>query len=284
MAASSGREYREGYQVIAYDHVQERHLFQPARARVLALDVRTAPGVSVGYVMGAGDEVAEAIRQLGVPLTLLAPDDLAFGDLGRYSTIVTGITRLPDPARPALVPRTAHEVRRGGRAPRGPVQQARLQSAVWRRAPRPRAPPQRSGQPDSPFAPYPAAVTNARVTDETAPVRLLAPDSVLLTAPNRLGDADWAGWVQERGLYFLEARDPRYSELLAMADPFTENPGEKKGALVEAHVGKGTWTYVGLGLFRQLPAGVPGAYRLLANLVSRPRRAAAPPSPPPSVK
>ncbi|HEX6739013.1 MAG TPA: hypothetical protein VF310_12110, partial [Vicinamibacteria bacterium] len=88
--------------------------------------------------------------------------------------------------------------------------------------------------------------------------------------PNRIGPADFAGWVQERGLQFLEARDPRYVELLASSDPFPLNPGMKKGLLVDAPVGRGTWTYVGLGLFRELPAGVPGAYRLLANLVSRP--------------
>jgi hypothetical protein len=283
VAEAAGREHREGYQEIAYDHVQERHLFQPAVVRVLTLDVRAAAGISVGYVMGAGDEVAEAIRQLGVPLTLLVPDDLAFADLGRYTTIVTGIRAYQ--ARPDL--RSYHArlmkyVEDGGNLV---VQYNKLDFN------QPFAPPRAgamSGQShtrgDSPFAPYAAAVTMARVTDETAPVRILAPGSALLTAPNRLGDADWAGWVQERGLYFLEVHDPRYSEVLAMTDPFPENPGEKGGGLVEARVGKGTWTYVGLGLFRQLPAGVPGAYRLLANLVSRPGGAAAPPSQPPIVK
>jgi hypothetical protein len=102
-------------------------------------------------------------------------------------------------------------------------------------------------------------------------MRVLVPEHPLLTTPNRIGARDWEGWVQERGIQFLEARDPRYVELLAATDPFPLNPGEKKGILVEARVGKGTWTYVGLGLFRQLPAGTPGAYRILANLVSRPR-------------
>ena len=270
VAAASGREFREGYQTIAYDHVQERHLFRPAVARVLATDVRTSPGASVGYVMGAGDEVAEAVRQLGVPLTFLGPDDLAFGDLGRYSTIVTGIRAYQ--TRPDL--RSYHArlmryVEAGGNLV---VQYNKLDFNQLFEPPRTGGmsgqTPQRG---DSPFAPYPAAVTLSRVTDENAPVRVLVPESALLTAPNALGPADWSGWVQERGLYFLEARDPRYSDLLAMADPFPENPGEKKGALVEARVGRGTWTYVGLGLFRELPAGVPGAYRLLANLVSRPR-------------
>jgi hypothetical protein len=220
--------------------------------------------------------VAEAIRQLGVPLTFLGADDLAFADLGRYSTIVTGIRAYQ--ARPDL--RSYHRrlmkyVEDGGNLV---VQYNKLDFNRLFEPPRAGG---LSGQSptrgDSPFAPYPAAVTTARVTDETAPVRVLAPGSGLLTAPNRLGEADWAGWVQERGLYFLEPHDPRYSELLAMADPFPENPGEKKGGLVEARVGRGTWTYVGLGLFRQLPAGVPGAYRLLANLVSRPRGGPAPP-------
>jgi len=270
VASASGREFREGYQTIAYDYVQERHLFHPAVAQVLALDVRTSPGASVGYVMGAGDEVAEAIRQLGVPLTFLGPDDLAFGDLGRYSTIVTGIRAYQ--TRPDL--RSYHArlmryVEAGGNLV---VQYNKLDFNQLFDAPLAGG---MSGQTpvrgDSPFTPYPAAVTLSRVTDESAPVRVLVPASALLTVPNALGPADWSGWVQDRGLYFLDAHDPHYSDLVAMTDPFPENAGEKRGALVEARVGRGTWTYVGLGLFRELPAGVPGAYRLLANLVSRPR-------------
>jgi hypothetical protein len=204
-----------------------------------------------------------------VPVTLLGADDLAFGDLGGYSTIVTGIRAYQ--VRPDL--RSYHRrlmsyVEAGGNLV---VQYNRLD---FNRISAPR----RGGaggpsdvEPDSPFAPFPAAVTSERITDENAPVRLLVPGSALLSEPNALGDVDWAGWVQERGLQLLQVRDPRYSDLLAMSDPFPENSGEKKGGLVEARVGKGTWTYVGLSLFRQLPAAVPGAYRLLANLVSRPR-------------
>jgi hypothetical protein len=262
----AGRETREGYQAVAYDHVQERHLFRPATVRVLGTDVRTDPGATVGYVMGTGDEVAEAIRQLGVPVTALGPDDLAFGDLGRYSTIVTGVRAYQ--VRPDL--RSYHRrlmsyVEAGGNLV---VQYNRLD---FNDLSDPRGAGGGAAAGDSPFAPYPAAVTLSRITEEAAPVRVLLPDSPLLRDPNVLGAADWAGWVQERGLQFLEARDPRYADVLAMTDPFPENPGEKKGALVEARVGKGTWTYVGLGLFRQLPAAVPGAWRLLANLVSRPR-------------
>jgi LmbE family N-acetylglucosaminyl deacetylase len=272
VALQDGAQFREGYQVIAYEHVQTRHLYRPAEAGVTALDVKAGPGVSVGYVRGAGDDVGEAIRQVGVPVTYLTADDLAFGDLGRYSTIVTGIRAYQ--TRPDLRA-YQHRLRRfmedGGHLV---VQYNKLDFNQLVEPPRAggfsgqRAAP---GTLDSPYAPYPASVTTNRVTDERAPLTLLVPDHPLFKAPNALGPADWDGWVQERGLYFLDARDPHYADLVSTRDPFPNNPGDKKGALVEAKVGKGTWTYVGLALFRQVPVGVPGAYRLLANLVSRPR-------------
>ena len=262
----SGREFASGDQVIAYEHIHERRLVRAATARVVALDVAVTPGISVGYVDGSGDDVDTAIRQLGIPLTYLTADDLAFGDLSRFSTIVTGIRAYQ--ARADL--RSYHHrlmsyVEAGGNLV---VQYNRLdfnQAADSFRAGSTAAPP------DSLYAPYPASVSSERVTDEDAPPRLLKPDSPLLTVPNRIGAADWQGWVQERGLNFIAARDPRYEDVLAFTDPFPLNPGEKRGALVDAPVGRGRWTYVGLGLFRQLPAGVPGAYRLLANIVGRPR-------------
>ena len=218
--------------------------------------------------MGTGDEVAEAVRQLGVPVATLGPDDLAFGDLDRYSTIVTGIRAYQ--VRPDL--RSYHRrlmsyVEAGGNL----VVQYNRRDFNQLADPRAATSAPAAEEAGSPFAPYPAAVTASRVTDETAPLRVLLPDSALLREPNPLGAADWDGWVQERGLQLLGTRDTRYADVIAMSDPFPENAGEKRGALVEARVGRGTWTYVGLSLFRQLPAGVPGAYRLLANLVSRPR-------------
>jgi LmbE family N-acetylglucosaminyl deacetylase len=270
VATGAGGVYREGVQVIAYPHVQERHMIRPAVARVLVLDARVSPGVAVGYVMGAGDEVAEAVRQLGAPITLLGPDDLAYGDLSRFTTIVTGIRAYQ--TRPDLKAnhhRLMRYVEQGGHVV---VQYNKFEFNVLVETPRSGGMIYtRPATTDSPFAPYPAAVSTNRISDENAPVKVLLPGHVVFNRPNRIGPGDWTGWVQERGLYFLEARDPRYQELLAMTDPFPKNPGEKKGALVEAKVGRGTWTYVGLGLFRQIPAGTPGAWRLLANLVSRPR-------------
>ncbi|HEY8233588.1 MAG TPA: PIG-L family deacetylase [Vicinamibacteria bacterium] len=264
VATRDGREHRAYVQAVEYDHVERQQLLRPAETRLLALDVRTAPGAAVGYVMGSGDALADAIEQLGVPLTRLTADDLVFSDLGRFTTIVTGIRAYE--TRADL--RSAHGrllrwVEAGGHLV---VQYNR--AAMNRLAPD--TAPLPEGSP-SPFVPYPATVSADRTSDETTPMQVLAPEHPLVTTPNRIGEADWSGWVQERGIQLLAARDPRYQELLAAADPFPYNAGEKRGLLVDARVGQGSWTYVGLVLFRQVPAGVPGGWRLLANLVSRPR-------------
>jgi hypothetical protein len=245
-----------GHQVVAYHHIEERHYYADAASVARVLAVRVAPKANIGYVAGTGDEVPAAIAQLGVPVTLLMADDLAFGDLTRFSAIVVGVRAYETRADlRASHQRLIASVSEGGHLI------VQYQQAGFN--------PEDDGP--SPYAPFPARSGAGRVTDETAPVQLLAPDAPLLRSPNTIGADDWAGWVQERGLRLLETRDERYRELLAAADPFPGNPGVQKGLLVEAKVGKGTWTYVGLGLFRQLPAGTPGAYRLLANLLSRPR-------------
>lgn len=270
VAARDGDEFREGYQVIAYDHIQSRHLFHPAESRVKAIDVAVREGVSVGYIMGSGDEVPAAIAQLGVPVTLLTPDDVAFADLSRFTTIVTGIRayekrpdlraynqRLLDFARDG-----GHLVVQYNKVGANQLRQDGGMGFGGRGGPQPAA---------SPFFPYPGLVTRNRITVEDTPVRVLVPDASVLNTPNRIAAPDFDGWVQERGLYFFGANDPRYVDLLAATDPWPNNPGEKPGMLTVADLGRGTWTYVGLGLWRQLPAGTPGAYRILANLISRPR-------------
>lgn len=262
VASRDGREFTEGFRVVAYEHIQERHVFSRAVSRVVSVRVGVTPGTTVGYVMGTGDSVPESLRALGIPVTLLQEADLAAGDLSRFTTIVTGIRAYQ--ARGDLRsanPRLMRYVEAGGHLV---VLYNRLEfnDAAGARP---------TDASDSPFAPYPGfRVTPERITDETAPPRVVADDPVL-HVPNSIGSDDWAGWVQERGLQFARVSDPRYEDVLSFTDPFPQNPGAKGGALVVAAVGKGTWTYVGLALFRQLPAGVPGAYRLLANIVSRPR-------------
>jgi len=283
-AEANGETFTQGYQVIAYDHTQERHLFHDAASLLRVQDVKVAPGVRVGYIMGAGDETVHAIEQLGVPLTMLNADDLAYGDLSKYTTIVTG-TRAFQGRNDlkANYARVMKYVEDGGNLV---VQYNKFEFNVLSQ---PAFAGGFSGGPgggpggggprpvqDSPFAPWPASVTSNRVTVEEAPIEIIAPASRLVTAPNKITSRDFDGWVQERGLYFFGARDPRYVDVLKSTDPWPKNPGEKKGLLVETMVGKGTWSYVGLGLFRQLPSGTPGAYRILANLISRPRGVAAP--------
>ena len=260
VADFGGRSFGRGFQVIDYHHIQQRHLYQPAEVRLQALDVEIDPEVRIGYIVGVGDYVPEALGQLGADFELLGPDQLDFSDLDRFDTIVTGVRAyLNREDLKAYNNRLLEWVQRGGTLI---VQYNKFEFNGSRSS------GEVPGFSDSPFAPFPVVVGRGRVTDENAPIRVVVPDHPLFRTPNSIGEGDWRGWVQERGLYFLGRKDPRYRDLVSMEDPFPFNAGEKLGSLVEARYGKGRWIYVGLGLWRQLPAGVPGSYRLLANLVS----------------
>jgi LmbE family N-acetylglucosaminyl deacetylase len=274
VATRGGETFREGYQVIAYDHIQTRHLFHPAESRVQTIAVTVPATVEVGYIMGSGDDVPAAIEQLGARLTMLTPDDVAFSDLSRFTTIVTGIRAYEKrPDLRAYNQRLLDFVRAGGHLVvqynKTEANQLMVRAGEGlgggRGGPQPTA---------SPFFPYPGLVSRDRITVEETPVRVLVPGARELNTPNRITEKDLDGWVQERGLYFFGAGDARYVDLLAATDPWPNNPGEKKGLLTVAPLGQGTWAYVGLGLWRQLPAGTPGAYRILANLISKPRAGA----------
>ncbi|MGE5198681.1 MAG: PIG-L family deacetylase [Rhodospirillaceae bacterium] len=258
VVTSEGERFTNGYQVIEYPHTRRRHLIRAAEAALEIIDVAIAPRLNIGYVMGVGDQVPPAIEQLGARVTLIDADGLAFGDLSAFDAIVTGVRayeRRPDLR--ANNQRLLEYARRGGTVI---VQYNKFEFN------------------QAQYGPYPAKVSSNRVTDENAPVQVLVPDDPLMRWPNRIGDAAWRGWVQERGLYFLGEKDPKYVDLVQLEDPFPFNKGMKRGALVEAGVGKGRWIYVGLGLWRQLPAGTEGAYQLLANMLSvgKSPRAAAP--------
>jgi hypothetical protein len=246
---SGGKKFDRGYQVIEYPHIRRQHIYDAADATLKVVDVRTAPNLSVGYIMGVGDQVPPAIEQLGAKLELIGAEELAWGNLSRFDTIVTGVRayeRRSDLR--ANNSRLLEYVKNGGTLI---VQYNKFEFN------------------DAQYGPYPAKVSNDRVTDERAPVKTLAEADPLLNTPNRISEDTWNGWVQERGLYFLDAdHDTRYQDLLQLEDPFPYNKGPKRGALVSAPYGKGHWVYVGLGLWRELPAGVDGAYQLLANLIS----------------
>lgn len=248
VVTSGGRDFDRWYQAVEYPHIHRRHLIHEASARVEVLDVKIAPKLIVGYVMGVGDQVPPAFQQLGANVVMLGPDDLAWGDLSRFNVIVTGVR-----AYERRADLRAHNQRLLEYAERGGIVIVQYNKFEFNQAQ---------------YGPYPAKVSSNRVTDENSPVKVLEPANPIFTTPNTLGPSTWAGWVQERGLYFLGDRDPRYVDLVELQDPFELNAGPKRGALVEAQVGRGKWIYVGLGLWRQLPAGTPGAYALMANLLS----------------
>ena len=245
---SGGRTWSRGYDIVEYPHTKRQHIYVPATTTIKALEVQVPPGLSVGYVMGVGDQVPQAIAQLGASLRLLDENDLASADLSKYDAIVTGVRAYERRGDLRAYNQRLIEYARNGGTVLVQYNKFEFNQAQ--------------------YGPWPAKVSSNRVTDETSPVRVLVPNHPAFTVPNPVDARTWNGWVQERGLYFLGERDPQYTDLVELTDPFPDNEGPKRGALVEARLGKGRWVYVGLGLWRQLPAGTDGAYRLLANLIS----------------
>lgn len=249
--ASGATRFTTGYQEIEYPHVQRRQVIKPAEASVKVVDVKTVPNISVGYVVGVGDQVPAALEQLGAKVTFVDQDELAWGDLSKYDVIVTGVRAYE--RRGDL---RAYNKRLLDYADRGGTVIVQYNKFEFNQ---------------QQFGPYPALVSGNRVSDETVPVKVLVPDHPIFNFPNKIGPTTWANWVQERGLYFLGQKDPKYVDLVSMTDSFQDNPGEKLGSLVEARVGRGRWIYLGLGLWRQLPAGTVGAYQLMENLIALPK-------------
>jgi LmbE family N-acetylglucosaminyl deacetylase len=246
-AAAGTEAYETGFQTVEYAHIRRRHLEVPATVAVKIMDVRLAPSLSVGYVMGTGDEVPAALQGLGASVQMLDADILSWGDLSRYHAIVIGV-RAYD-SRPDL--RATNTRILDYAAAGGIVIVQYNRNNTWTQ-----------------YAPFAAQASNTRVTDENGEVQILASDDPVFHFPNEIGVSVWRNWVQERGAYFIVPEDPRYTDLLQVHEPFEHNTGWKKGALVGATVGKGRWIFVGLGLWRQVAAGTDGAYQLLANLVS----------------
>jgi LmbE family N-acetylglucosaminyl deacetylase len=243
IAHSGGRSYQTGWQSVGYPGLRPYNQYRAARLETRKVDVKLAPGLRVGYIMGTGDMVPEAIGELGVEAHLLSNAELASSDLSAWSVLVIGIRAYSTRPELAVVqPRLNQFVERGG------TLVVQYQSGTFP-------------------APLPLAMgrTPERVVDERAPVKLLAPDNPLLNWPNKITAADFDGWVEERGHSFLDTWDPGYTALTETADP-GQDP--QRGGLLVTHPGKGTYIYVAFALYRQFPELVPGPYRLLANLLS----------------
>jgi LmbE family N-acetylglucosaminyl deacetylase len=243
VAHSSGRDYKTGWQSIGYPGLRPYNQYKPAQLKTRKVDVKLAPELRIGYVMGTGDLVPEAIEGLGSSVHLLTAAELASGDLSAWNLIVIGIRAYSaHPELTKIQPRLDEFVRRGG------TLVVQYQTGNFP-------------------APFPLSMSRMaeRVVDETAPVKLLAPAHPLLNWPNAITAADFDGWVEERGHSFLDSWDAHYTALTETADPGQD---AQRGGLLVAHPGKGTYIYVAYALHRQLPELVPGAYRLLANLLS----------------
>jgi hypothetical protein len=244
---SGGADYSEGYSLVTREDLDSFYYYQPALQRISIVDVKVPKDLKVGYIMGAGDDIPTVLGQIGMKVTLIAADKFSGEDLSPYQTIVLGI-RAYDTQKDLAAnnKKLLDFVYSGGTL----VGQYNTGVADFNKGK---------------FTPYPAQLSRARVSVEEAPVEILAADDSVFHYPNQITEHDFDGWVQERGLYFMDQWDNNFKPLLACHDP-GESP--QKGGLLRAQYGKGTYIYTGYAFFRQLPAGVPGAIRLYVNLLS----------------
>jgi LmbE family N-acetylglucosaminyl deacetylase len=248
VATVDGHEYKEGYDLIEHRDLETRYLYHDATARVRGVDVKITPGLKVGYVMGVGDEVPAGIAQLGAEVQTLNEQDLASSDLSRFNAIVTGTRAyaVRDDLK-TYNQRLLDYVKNGGHL------------IVLYNTPAEFDP--------NAFAPFPAKLPRdaEEVSEEDSPVEILSPKRPELTSPNAITNADFDGWVEQRGSKFFSEWDKAYTPMIATHD---QGQPAQRGGWLTASYGKGHYTYFAYAFHRQLPYGVPGAYRLLANLLS----------------
>jgi len=245
VADYGGKTYEEGFRLVGYSGLRPYPSYRPATYKAVGVDVKTAPSLHVGFLPGTGDDVPRALEDLGVQLQILSAADLENGDLSAFDAIVLGVRAYAvRPELRAANSRLMSYVNNGGVL----IVQYNVQNF------------------DRDYGPYPLSVGNApRVVDEGAPVKILEPQNPLFSWPNKITTADFDGWQEERGHGFLQKWDDHYQALLETHDPDQE---PEKGGLLLTRYGKGIYVYDAYALYRQLPEGVPGAYRILANLIS----------------
>ena len=247
VADYNGLEYTEGYRVIAHRDLEPRHLYRDAVTEIRALDVKVAPGLKVGYIMGVGDEMPSALEQIGVKVQMLSSEDLASANLDQFDAIVVGIraSTVRDDYK-AYNRRLLDYVEKGGNLV------VQYQTQEW------------DSTPYGPF-PYRLGSRAEEVSEEDAKVTILDPENPIFNWPNKITAADFDNWVEERGSKWMSSWDERYKPLLESHD--REQPPQR-GGLVQAKYGRGTFTYAAYAFYRQMPAGVQGGYRLFANIIS----------------
>ena len=241
--------YSKSIERIEYDHIPYQFILSESAATLTTIDLKKA-GTNIAYIPGAGDDVAVCLKQIGYNVTILTDDLLDNADLSQYDAIVTGIRAYNTNARLQVhYQKLMDYVKNGGNL----IVQYNTNSRI--------------GPVIAKIGPLPFTVSRNRVTDEKAVITFKNPSHSALNFPNAISAADFNGWIQERGIYFASELDPGYETILTMNDP---NEKADDGSLIIARHGKGNFVYTGLVFFRELPAGVPGAYRLLVNLISLP--------------
>lgn len=244
---TDGKKLSKTVHRVEHDHIPVQTLVRDAEAELIHLDLNTL-ALNVGYIEGAGDNIPAALKQIGYDVKFLDDDMLSRGDLSHFDVIITGIRLYNTNERMNVYqPRLMEYVKAGGTL----LVQYNTSNFL--------------SSLKADIGPYPFQITRDRVTDETAEVRFLKKDHKLLTQPNLITASDFKGWIQERGLYFAGDYDSKYETLFSMNDPDSK---ELEGSLIYAEYGSGKFIYTGLSFFRELPAGVPGAYRLFVNLMS----------------
>jgi len=240
-------KFNEGYSLVTREDLGSAYYYQPALQRVSIVNVKLPEGLKVGYIMGAGDEIPTVLSQVGMDVIMIEPAKLASEDLSRFGTIVVGI-RAYDTQKEVIAnnKKLLDFVSNGGTL----LVQYNASASDFN-----------SGH----YTPYRTLLSRDRVSVEDAPVQILEPANPVFRYPNQITQKDFEGWIQERGLYFMDSWDNQYTALLESHDP---GENEQKGGLLEAKYGKGIYIYTGYAFFRQLPAGVPGAIRLYVNLLS----------------
>jgi LmbE family N-acetylglucosaminyl deacetylase len=252
VAEYEGKQFREGYTMAGYPGLRPSYLYRPAVYKTSGVDVKVAPGLRIGYIMGSGDDVPASLEHLGIKVTNLAASDISSGDLGRFDAILLGVRTYA--ARPELATYNARlldYVQKGG------VVIVQYNTPEF----------------DRNFGPYPYVMGNnpEEVTDEASKVSILVPSNPLFNWPNKITGKDFENWVEERGSKWLKSWDPKYEALLETHDAGQE---PQKGGLLYAKYGKGVYIYNAYAFYRQLPEGVPGAFRLFANMISLPKNPA----------
>jgi hypothetical protein len=246
IAEYEGKQYKEGYEVTGYAGLRPYYLYAASTYRTSGIDVKIAPGLKVAYVMGTGDDVPASLEHLGVKVTFLTPSDIAGSDLSRFDVVLLGVRAYA--AREDL---HANNARLLDYVNKGGVVIVQYNTPEY----------------DKNYGPYPATMGRnpEEVTDEAGKVQILAPNNPVFNWPNKITTKDFEGWVEERGSKWMREWDPRWEALLETHD---EGQEPQKGGMLYAKYGKGIYVYNAYAFYRQLPDGVPGAYRIFANLLS----------------